>query len=200
MVGSSFAAEAAAVHGRPVVDVSVDASPGVAGAGGTAVVTVLGQDASLPRCGLHEYLRADAPRPRPPPPHPPLPPPPQVPLQVPETCAGGVCAEPSSQHPAEPSSQPPAESTEPSVPGFDEPSSQHPAEPSSPLVCYDEAGERRMCTVAFRACLCEAPYRRLTGLPALLCPAGPGEGQGQGEGSDACVPVLADSNGYSLSP
>jgi len=149
--GSSFAAEAAAVHNRPVVDVSVDAPPAGAGTGAAAVLTVLSHDMSLPYCGLHEYIRVDTNR-----------------VFHSESIGNeyGVCGDSCARR--------------------------------AP-VCYDEAGERSMCTQAFRACPCEAPYRRLTGLPALLCPR---EDNGVSLGTDAgegCVSVLADSNGYSLS-
>ena len=153
--GSSFAAEAAAVHNRPVVDVSVDAPPAGAGAGtgagAAAVLTVLSHDVSLPYCGLHEYIRVDANR-----------------VLHSESIGNddGVCVDSCARR--------------------------------AP-VCYDEAGERSMCTHAFRACPCEAPYRRLTGLPALLCPREDNGVRLRADTGEGCVSVLADSNGYSLS-
>ena len=48
--GSSYAKEAAAIHMRPVVDISVENEH-------KTLIRLLTQDASLPHCGLQDYLR-----------------------------------------------------------------------------------------------------------------------------------------------
>jgi hypothetical protein len=72
--------------------------------------------------------------------------------------------------------------------------------PSSPSnrECYQEAGDRRMCTVSFTSCPCEGQYhQRDMGIPSLLCNVDDEGGTGHRD-TTRCVTLLAESNGYSI--
>ena len=165
--GSSYAKEAAAIHMRPVVDISVENE-------NNTLIILLTQDASLPHCGLQDYIRMDAAKPHI-----------SSSLPIMTTCEGDSCFSPS-------------ERSETSV------ISSSLASPSPELTCYLEGGDRQMCTVSFIVCPCIGGYhKRFTGIPSLLCNMDDSNSIDDAtmsgrQQSDHCLSLLAESNGYSL--
>jgi hypothetical protein len=193
--GSSFGKEAAAVHMIKLIDVSISPIEG-------QFLNLLNQDASLPYCGLQEYIRA---------------------VKV-DNCdvdtifldstSTSISFDATSTSFSIPTTKTPSvlnndtnviyESNTPKCTDqcktIENCSKRIKNSISNKRVCYNE-GDREMCTLEFKVCPClggETPVgymQRMTGISDLLCNV---DIDSYVENGEDCFLLLAESNGYSI--